>query len=170
LFGVTLDLAVFAKGISNGVPLSCYVGKREIMETVRDVVISSTFGGDTLGLAAARAVIGVYQTNDVIETLWQRGERLHKGVGEIAERLDVEASFRGYAPLGVFGFRSQDAGRNATNYDRLCGEMFRRGILLYTVCYPSFSHSVADIDEALTAFEESLTIMKEDGCFGSATR
>lgn len=170
LFGVIPDLAVFAKGISNGVPLSCYLGKREIMETVRDVVISSTFGGDTLGLAAAKAVIGVYQTKNVIETLWQRGERLHQGVGEIVKRLDVDASFRGCAPLGVFGFRSSDEAQNAANYDRLCGEMFRRGILLYTVCYPNFSHTESDIDKALTAFEDSLVEMKRDGCFRKVTR
>ena len=164
LFGVTPDLAVFGKGISNGVPLSCYVGKREIMETVRDVVISSTFGGDTLGLAAAKAVIRVYQTNDVIGRLWERGRQLHQGLNGIAERLDVKASFLGCAPLGVFGFRSNDAGRNAGNYDRLCGEMCKRGIILYSVCYPNYSHTEADIDEALNAFEDSLSAMKQDGC------
>ncbi len=165
LFEVTPDLAVFAKGISNGAPLSCYLGKREIMETVRDVVISSTFGGDTLGLAAARAVIGVYQTNDVIGRLWERGEQLHSGVTEIAGRLDVEASFAGFPPIGVFAFRSADAVRNTENYNRFCGEMFCRGILLYTVCYPSFSHTEDDIGEALSAFEDSLLVMKADGCF-----
>ena len=135
------------------------------METVRDVVISSTFGGDTLGLAAARAVIGVYQTNDVIGTLWARGERLQQGLNGIAERLDVAVSFLGYAPLGVFGFRSDDAGVNAENYVRLCGEMFKRGVILYTVCYPIYTHTEADIDEALNAFEASLSVMKQDGCF-----
>ena len=44
-FGVTPDLAVFAKGISNGAPLSCYLGRRDVMETVRRATISSTFGG-----------------------------------------------------------------------------------------------------------------------------
>jgi glutamate-1-semialdehyde 2,1-aminomutase len=165
LFGVTPDLAVFAKGISNGVPLSCYVGKREVMETVRDVVISSTFGGDTLGLAAARSVIGVYQTEDVIGRLWARGERLHAGVAEITERLDVAAGFQGFAPLGIFSFHSEAADQNRLNYDRLCGEMFRRGVLLYTVCYPNFSHKEGDIDLALEAFDDAFRVMKDDNCF-----
>jgi glutamate-1-semialdehyde 2,1-aminomutase len=168
LFGVTPDLAVFAKGISNGVPLSCYVGKRDIMETVRDVVVSSTFGGDTLGLAAARAVIGVYQTNDVIGRLWDRGAQLHEGVREITDRLDIPAGFAGYAPLGVFAFQSGQPESDRENYDRLCGEMFKRGILLYSVCYPSFSHTESDIGVALEAFEDSFQVMKSNGCFGNA--
>ena len=169
LFGVIPDLAVFAKGMSNGVPLSCYAGKREIMETVREVVISSTFGGDTLGLAAARAVIGVYQTEDVIGWLWDRGKHLHDGVSEIASRLNIEAGFQGYAPLGIFTFRSGDSQRDADNYSRLCGEMFRRGMLLYVVCYPSYSHQTEDIDIALNAFDDALTTMKADGCFSGVS-
>ena len=58
-FDVTPDLAVFAKGISNGVPLSVYLGRADVMDAVKSVVISSTFGGDTLGLAAASAVLDV---------------------------------------------------------------------------------------------------------------
>ncbi|MDH7569921.1 MAG: aminotransferase class III-fold pyridoxal phosphate-dependent enzyme, partial [Armatimonadota bacterium] len=64
-FGVTPDLAVFAKGISNGMPLATYLGRREVMETVRKAVISSTFGGDTLSLAAAKACMQVYRNEEV---------------------------------------------------------------------------------------------------------
>ncbi|MGA1199772.1 MAG: aminotransferase class III-fold pyridoxal phosphate-dependent enzyme, partial [Candidatus Latescibacterota bacterium] len=60
-FNVIPDLAVFAKGMSNGVPLSCYCGRADVMDAVKDVVISSTFGGDTLGLAACDAVLNVYE-------------------------------------------------------------------------------------------------------------
>ena len=68
-FSVKPDLAVFAKGISNGVPLSCDVGRADVMDIVEKVVISSTFGGDTLGLAAAKAVLEVYENENVIKTL-----------------------------------------------------------------------------------------------------
>ena len=43
-FGVTPDLAVFAKGIANGAPLSCYVGRADVMAHVEAEGISSTFG------------------------------------------------------------------------------------------------------------------------------
>ena len=100
-FGVTPDLAVFAKGLSNGVPLSCYLGRRDLMENVADVVVSSTFGGDTLGLAAAGAVLDVYQEEDVIGVLWERGRQLHAGLERTAARLGVAAGFRGLPPAGT---------------------------------------------------------------------
>ena len=144
-FDVTPDLAVFAKGISNGVPLSVYLGRADVMDAVKSVVISSTFGGDTLGLAAASAVLDVYEQEDVIGTLWARGQQLHTGFGELAERHGVDAGFSGLPPVGLL--------RLPTTEDRVRfeGECLRQGVITFSVYYPSYSHSEADIDEALEA-------------------
>ena len=158
-FAVTPDLAVFAKGVSNGVPLSCYLGRRDIMEVVRDVVISSTFGGDTLGLAAARAVLDIYATEDVIGALWDRGRQLHEGVRAIAQELSVPVGFRGLPPVGQLELPSE--ARTAFE-----GECLQRGVILYTVCYPSYSHTEGDIDEALTAMGEALAAVRDRGLLG----
>ena len=45
------------------------MGRADVMDIVEKVVISSTFGGDTLGLAAAKAVLEVYENENVIKTL-----------------------------------------------------------------------------------------------------
>ena len=164
-FGVTPDLAVFAKGISNGVPLSCYLGRADVMDKVQDVVISSTFGGDTLGLAAARAVLEVYEKEDVIGTIWARGKQLHEGFNAQCERLGVPAGFRGLPPVGQLAFEHPDGGRNAQLFLRFNGEVLKRGVIIYSVCYPNFSHSEADIDEAVGAMGEALEAMAADGLF-----
>jgi len=51
-FGVVPDLAVFGKGMANGLPLAAVVGRRELMREFEEIFVSSTFGGDTLALAA----------------------------------------------------------------------------------------------------------------------
>jgi len=158
-FGVTPDLAVFAKGISNGVPLSCYLGKREVMETVRDVTISSTFGGDTLGLAAARAVLETHEKEDVIAAIWARGKQLHQGFNELCRKHGIDARFEGLPPCGQLTFPDGDL------FQRFNAEVLKRGVIVYSVCYPNFSHSEADIDQALKAMDESLAAMKQDGAF-----
>jgi glutamate-1-semialdehyde 2,1-aminomutase len=156
-FGVTPDLAVFAKGMSNGVPLSAYLGRRDVMEAVRDVVISSTFGGDALGLAAARAVLDIYAAEPVIDTLWERGRQLHAGIAEHASRLGIAVSVQGLPPVGQLQLPSAEA-RVAFE-----GECLQRGVILYTVLYPNYAHAPSDIDEALTAMGEALEAVRDRG-------
>lgn len=57
-FGVTPDLAVFGKGLANGMPLACVIGPERFMRYAD--VISGTFGGEVLSLAAAGAVLDAY--------------------------------------------------------------------------------------------------------------
>ena len=161
-FGVTPDLAVFAKGLSNGVPLSCFAGNSAVMETVKDCVISSTFGGDTLGLAAARAVLDVYEREDVIGTLWTRGEQLHEGFNAYCGRLGLPARFTGAAPVGQLVIDHPDAARLFLRFNE---EVLKRGIIVYSVCYTNYSHTEADIKEAVGAMGEALEVMAIEGLF-----
>lgn len=164
-FGVTPDLAVFAKGLANGFPLSCYVGRRDIVETVRDVGISSTYGGDAMSLAAADAVLTVYQDEPVIDTIWSRGERLHDGFRQICDRLSIKARLVGLPPFAVMVFDYGD--RSRAILARLFEEALKRGLIFYTTLwYINYSHSERDIDEALEVIEDALIQMEADGLFG----
>lgn len=159
-FGVTPDLAVFAKGMSNGVPLSCYVGRADVMALVADEGISSTFGGDTLGLAAARAVLDTYASEDVIGTIWARGAALHEGFNDRAARLGVAARFRGLPPLGELMIPGAASLR--TQFE---GEILQRGVIIYTVCYPSYAHTEADIAQAVSAMGDAAEALQARGVF-----
>jgi glutamate-1-semialdehyde aminotransferase len=165
-FDVAPDLAVFAKGISNGVPLSCYVGRRDVMGKAEEAAISSTFGGDTLGLAAAKAVLKVYDEEDVIGTIWARGRQLHQGFNDLCRRLDVPASFNGLPPLGQLTFNHTDTSRKDDLFLRFNAEVLRRGVIIYAVCYPTYAHAEADVEEALRAMGDSLSAMRDEGLFG----
>jgi len=157
-FGVTPDLAVFAKGIANGAPLSCYVGRADVMAHVEAEGISSTFGGDALALAAARAAIDTYEREDVIGTLWARGAQLHEGFNAICEDIGASARFEGVGPLGELIL---PGGGDA--HTRFEGEALKRGVIIYTVCYPSFSHGEDDIAEAVDALGDAARAMMDDG-------
>jgi len=167
-FGVTPDLAVFAKGISNGMPLSCYLGRRDVMETVRRATISSTFGGDTLALAAARAAIDTYRSEDVIGHLWERGRQLQEGMNGLFHELDVPAAVTGFPPCCQIGFTTDDAKRNSALFLQFERELFRRGVILYTVMYVNYSHTAAEIDEVLNRMGDALRAMRADGFRGKA--
>ena len=56
-FSVRADLACFSKAIANGMPISVVTGRREVMALCdKQVFFFTTFGGEALSLAAARAL------------------------------------------------------------------------------------------------------------------
>ena len=69
-----LSLATFSKGWQRP-PLSAIVGRADLARQFEEVFVSSTFGGDTLALAAARATIDEYRRLPVIAHLWAAGKR-----------------------------------------------------------------------------------------------
>ena len=65
-FGVTPDLACFSKAVANGMPLSILAGRKDVMSLLeQDVFFFTTFGGEALSLAAAKATILEMQEKDV---------------------------------------------------------------------------------------------------------
>lgn len=89
-YGVTPDLACFGKACANGFPLSFVCGKRELMEHAD--VVSGTFGGEALSLAACNAVLDIYQSDPIIETLWARGEQFQQGFNDLASVMDIDGT------------------------------------------------------------------------------
>jgi glutamate-1-semialdehyde aminotransferase len=90
---ITPDLACYGKALGNGYPIACVVGSRHLMQHA--VSVSSTFGGECIGLAAARAVLEVYQTEPVIGTLRHFGLRLLKACPETLTGWPVHPVFVG---------------------------------------------------------------------------
>ncbi len=153
-FGVHPDLAIFGKGIANGMPLSVYAGRREVMAACGPgrVVVSSTFGGETLSLAAARAAMEVYAGGDVVGHLWRQGERLWSAVGDLFAEHGLPLAIRGFAPCPTF-VAEPDA--PAETLDRFFRGAYRHGVSLYNVSYVNYSHSDADLDETLTRLDRA---------------
>ena len=110
-FGVTPDLAVFAKGVANGMPLSVYCGRRELMSKFDKVVVSSTVGGESLSLAAAKAAIETYRNEHVVGHIWGQAERLWTGVNGLFARHGIPAQWKGFWPCPSLTFAAGGPGR-----------------------------------------------------------
>lgn len=67
--GVRPDLSCYGKALGSGVPVACVAGKQWVMHRASPL-ITSTYGGDRIGLVAARAVLDIYAREPVIATLW----------------------------------------------------------------------------------------------------
>ena len=166
-FGVTADLACFSKAVANGMPLSVLTGRRDVMSLLeKDVFFFTTFGGEALSLAAAKATIGVLRTLDVPRHLDRLGGELRDGYNAIAAGLGLATFTRaaGFGARSVIVFEAKDLaiGQNPLVLKSVVQqEMIRRGVLwagFNTMC---FAHNEADVATVLDAYRESLAVLKD---------
>jgi len=162
-FDIVPDLAVFSKAIANGFPISAVVGRREVMEAWDEVVITSTFGGETMSLAAALATIHELEQQDVLAHIWRLGQRLIEGVNDMAERMDLDLQAGGCpATPSLLSFVGDDEERNQARLTDCLKELLRRGIMPYsgTCWYLCFSHTEEDVENTLQAIGETLEVVR----------
>jgi glutamate-1-semialdehyde aminotransferase len=161
-YGVDADLSCFSKAIANGMPLSVLTGRKDIMKLLeKDVFFFTTFGGEALSLAAAKATINTIKEKDVTSWLSLKGERLKSGYNNIVKELGIDYS-KCIGPNA----------RSMVTFDKAAGdplemkslvqqELIKRGIIwsgFHNVCY---SHSDNDIDHILGSYREALLILND---------
>ncbi len=154
--GVTPDLAVFAKGIANGMPLAALTGRAEVMRELEGALISITYGGEALSLAAARATLETYRDAPVVETLHARGKRLRDGLEAAAREAGLPFAIVGFDPMTAMRFDGLDADLERDAWGYVLQEMAQRGVLLRRggLNFVSYSHAEADIDAVIAAARE----------------
>jgi glutamate-1-semialdehyde aminotransferase len=160
-FGVTPDLACFAKGIANGMPLAAVCGRREVMRTAEKLIVSVTYGGEALSLAAAVAAIREYRERRVFEHLWRIGQRLTDALNAAAGDLGVPFRCVGLAPMGAMEFQLAPE-LTAAAWTVFLQESARRGVLFRRggLNFVTYSHGEADVDAAAAAAAEALATLK----------
>jgi glutamate-1-semialdehyde 2,1-aminomutase len=156
-FGVLPDLAAFGKAMANGYPLAAVAGKASLMEQIASTVfISSTFGGDTVALAASLATMRRIRAGGVIEHLWRQGARVMDGFNALASEYEVPAQMIGLAPRRVISFRPA-GGADANGLKGLFWqECLDRGVLMGNANFISLAHDDDAVDATLTAFDGAL--------------
>ncbi len=162
-FGVTPDLATFGKGLANGYPLSAIVGRSDIMKLMEEIFFSGTFGGETLSLAAASAVLAKMENEPVVETLTNLGNQLVEGVNAQLRQhqMDSTISLSGHPAWTFLTFN--DIGENSgwTIKTLFLQECFRRGILTIGTHNLSYAHSAADIERLIEVYGEVFSIIND---------
>jgi glutamate-1-semialdehyde 2,1-aminomutase len=184
-YGVVPDLSTFGKAIANGFSVSALCGKREFMrlggldhDRERIHFLSATHGAETHCLAAAIKTIQIYREEHVIERLYRQGERLVKGVMEVARGLGIQDYFHVSGRSCNLVYVTRDPDRRASQAYRtlFMQEMIKRGLL-----GPSFVISVAHTDEivdqtieatrgALEIYQRALTDGVEPYLVGRAVK
>ena len=165
--GVTPHLTALGKGMANGFALSALVGRRDIMkiggiehDQERVFLLSTTHGGETHSLAAAKATINEIQEKQIIKHFWSTGERLQAGVRNAAEKFGISHLVKvvGYPCKPGFVFLNPAGKPCAITRTLFLQETMRQG-LLFPYVVPCYAHKEEQIDEALKIIESSFSIM-----------
>jgi glutamate-1-semialdehyde 2,1-aminomutase len=156
-YDVTADLACFSKAVANGMPLSVLTGRREVMQLLEeDVFFFTTFGGEALSLAAAKATIETLRDLEVPARLEYAGQQLQQGVSHLVAK-------KGLAHVKVSGLPC----RSIVSFDAsvadpllqkslLQQELLRHGVLWTGFHNLSLAHGEAEIDHVLQAYDRAL--------------
>lgn len=134
LFGVKPDLATFGKAMGNGWPISCIVGRREIMKTFEDAFVSFTFAGDISAMAAAMKVLDILEQGDAYPRMTAAGTKLFDGAKVMAKAAGLEHVFKlkGHQHWPLFSFVDDKGVDDPATRALWVQEVTRRGVLILT--------------------------------------
>ncbi len=148
LFNFEPDIAVFAKGMSNGYPMAAIIGNGNVMQAAQDSFISSTYWTERIGPVSAIATVKKIIAKDVPTHLINTGKKMKDIWLRVAKNNNIEIEVSGIDPLAHFAFNYTNALSLKTLYTQ---EMLERGVLATNAFYSSYAHD----DIALNKYEFS---------------
>lgn len=98
-YDVEPDLITIAKSVAAGIPLSGVLGKAEIMDAPVDGGVGGTYVGNPVALAAAAAVLDVFEQDNLVKRAQVIGRRCKEKMSEWAQRHPQIGDVRGIGAM-----------------------------------------------------------------------
>ncbi len=156
-FDVVADLACFSKAVANGMPLSVLTGRADVMSLLeQEVFFFTTFGGEALSLAAAKATLEDLRDLEVPARLETAGQRLLDGYNELARKKGLEHTRASGLPCRALISFDPSAGDPLLQKSLVQQELLRHGVLwtgFHNLC---LAHGDAELDHVLAAYDRAL--------------
>jgi glutamate-1-semialdehyde 2,1-aminomutase len=168
-FGVTPDLATYAKAMGNGYPAAAFAGTDEVMSVLPDKVShGGTYAGNRVAAAATVATLRILRDTDALATVKAVGTAIQGELREVLNTRGLPYVFTGHPTM--FGIMFRDTAPTeyrdwATSdhdlYDAVAVGMHARGAMPepdsrepWFLCE---AHAHEDVvDRITTAFSDSL--------------
>ncbi|KAF3891798.1 Ornithine aminotransferase [Trichophyton interdigitale] len=124
--GVKADLVLLGKAISGGMyPVSCVLGRKDVMLTVEPGTHGSTYGGNPLGCAIAIRALEIIREENMVERAETLGQQFRAGLNAINDPMIQTVRGRGLLNALVVD-ESKTNGHTAWD---LCMLMKSKGLL-----------------------------------------
>jgi len=129
---VAPDLITTAKSLAGGYPLAAVTGRADIMDAPAPGGLGGTYAGNPVAVAAALAVLRVFEQEQLLKRASMIGERLRTGLRDIAARHPAIVDVRGPGAMVAFELgQGGDVSRpDAEAARRIVAEAAARGLIL----------------------------------------
>jgi glutamate-1-semialdehyde 2,1-aminomutase len=169
-FGVTPDLATFAKGMAGGFPVSAVAGKREYLEAFGNLSVThaGTYNSNGPCMAAALAAMNMLSADGGarLKHAHAVGRQLMDGIEETGRRAGKDVHVRGVPSVFHVSFNDAEeivdyrtfTSRDRAAYNRFWAALQERGVRTIPegLWFVSTAHTQRDVNETLAAVAEAM--------------
>lgn len=162
--GITPDLVTMGKPMGNGMPVAAVASRAELLDEFGAAIrYFNTFGGNSVSIAAATAVLDVIEDEGLLSSADAVGRALLAALVELERRHEVLRAARG-AGLFIGVDIASPKGDSAVLADRVVEGLRERRVLLAATgrdkdvlkIRPPLVFSLADADRLVTALDDVL--------------
>ena len=173
-FGVTPDLATFAKVLGGGFPIGAYAGKREIMEYIAPsgpVYQAGTYSGNPVSVQAGLSTLKKLDFQ-FYGDLNKRSDDFRNNIADIVEDLELNIKVVGLASMFQIYFSPFPVMNN--DLAQMCDkkrfltyfrELLKNGVFIppsqFECNFISGAHTVEDLSKTAEAVEAALKVAWE---------
>ncbi|SDW87440.1 glutamate-1-semialdehyde 2,1-aminomutase/spore coat polysaccharide biosynthesis protein SpsF [Lachnospiraceae bacterium KHCPX20] len=164
MFNVSPDLVAFGKGMANGYPISAVAGRKDLLEQIEQgVFVSTTFGGDSISMAASMATIKILEQPGFYDHITKIGSIIRNGTQERIDKYDLNdvlavtglpqhcgISFEGHGSLSYLDVNSV--------YSQT---ILQHGILQFAISFLNAHHTEKEAKRYLDAAEEAFALIRK---------
>jgi acetylornithine/N-succinyldiaminopimelate aminotransferase len=156
-YGVRPDILTLAKALGGGLPIGAAVAREEVARVFQPGTHGSTFGGNPVACAAARAVLQVLQEEGLVEQAAKTGEYMKACLDALQKKYPFIKEVRGMGLL-----MGMELDRPGQEMVALCQE---RGLLINCTAervirfLPPLIITREEVDEAVGILEEALRVL-----------
>ncbi len=164
VFGVSPDLVAFGKGMGNGYPISAVAGRKDLLEQIEQgVFISTTFGGDSIAMAASLATLNILSQPGFYDHILKIGTMIRNGIQERIDKYDLNdvlsvsgmpvhcgLAFEGHGSLSYLDIQSV--------YSQT---MIQNGILVFAIYFLNSHHTEKEAQAYLDATDKAFALIRK---------
>jgi glutamate-1-semialdehyde 2,1-aminomutase len=169
-YNIQPDLCTFGKAMANGFSVAAIAGKREIMQlgsiefkgTERLFMLSTTHGAEMSGLGAFVETIKFMKEHNVVDHLWNYGDKLIKLMNDTAKKYNVEKNFvaDGISCSPYYLTFDKD-GKNSLGLRTLFSqEMIKNNVLIPWIAL-SYAHGEKELNHTKLALEKTFEVYEK---------